>query len=173
MTLEEAKEFYFQYKGYSFHMGREEPAKYNSYRMLAPGENVLKEWDEELLGGLFDRMKTDPDRAWAAHGDILQIIGRQHCDTEEYLARLLTEMEHMDNLSTGVMTLIIENMAGRTEPMKDGGVYLFCKYPALAERMNDVMERLIAAYAADEEAGRRFQDAVSRYRKAYAKWRTA
>ena len=173
MTLEEAKEFYFQYKGYSFHMDREESAKYNSYRELGLGEEVLKEWDEELMGGLFDRMKADPDRAWAAHGDILQIIGRQHCDTEKYLTRLLEEMENMDHLSTGVMTLIIENMAGRTEPMKDGGVYVYRDHPILAERMNAVMERLIAAYTVDKEAGKRFQDAVRRYRKAYAKWRTA
>ena len=173
MTLEEAKEFYFQYKGYSFHMDREEPAKYSSYRALGLGADVLKGWDEELLDGLFDRMKADPDRAWTAHGDILQIIGRHYCDTEEYLARLLDEMEGMDSLSAHVMTLIIENMAGRTEPMKDGGVYVYCKYSHLAERMNDVMERLIAVYTADEEAGKRFQDAVRRYRKAYAKWRTA
>ena len=31
MTLEEAKEFYFQYYGFSFHMDREEPARYNSF----------------------------------------------------------------------------------------------------------------------------------------------
>ena len=48
MTKEEAKEFYQSYLGYSFHMGREEPAKYESFRRLGIGEDVLREWDEEL-----------------------------------------------------------------------------------------------------------------------------
>ena len=36
--------------------------------------------------------------------------------------------------------------------MKDGGVYVFCRYLHLAEKMNAVMERLIAVCSADEKA---------------------
>jgi len=49
MTGEEAKEFYQSYLGSSFHMGREEPERYDSFMRLGIGEDVLREWDEELL----------------------------------------------------------------------------------------------------------------------------
>ena len=52
--------------------------------------------------------------------------------------------------------------------MKDGGVYVFCRYSHLAEKMNAVMERLIAVCSADEKADRRFGEAVRAYRKAYS-----
>ena len=54
MTLAEAKEFYFKYNGFSFHMDREEPAKSGSFRMLNLGKDTLRKWDEELLDHYFD-----------------------------------------------------------------------------------------------------------------------
>ncbi|MBR0085279.1 MAG: hypothetical protein IJL97_01895, partial [Lachnospiraceae bacterium] len=84
MTLEEAKKFYFDYNGYSFHMDREEPLKYNAFCRLRIGKDVLKEWDEELLEEKFERMQTCPERAWTAHGDILKIMRRGNCDISRY-----------------------------------------------------------------------------------------
>ncbi len=171
MTLEEAKEFYFQYNGYSFHMDREEPAKYSRFRMLHIGEDTLREWDEELLEGLFERFRSDPARAWVYHGDILKIIGRGRCDTDRYMNRLLDAMEQMKHPDLSTVTLIVETMAGRTESMKDGGVYILCGQPGLAERMNRITERLIAVCAAEHGTEERFEEAVRRYRRAYEKWK--
>ena len=75
MTLDEAREFYFQYCGFSFHTDREEPAKYGSFRMLGLGKEVLSAWDEELLDGLFADLRLRRDRVWVLHGNILKIIG--------------------------------------------------------------------------------------------------
>lgn len=170
MTLDEAREFYFQYCGFSFHMDREEPAKYGSFRMLGLGKEVLSAWDEELLDGLFADLRLRRDRVWVLHGNILKIIGRNYCETGRNLARLLDEMERMSDLDLFQITLIIENMAGRTERMTDGGVYVFCRYSDLAGRMNDVMERLIAVCASGFPEDDRFHRAVHRYRLAYGTW---
>ena len=170
MTLEEAKEFYFQYLGYSFHMGREEPAKYSSFRMLDIDKEILQKWDEELLEELFVTMRAKPERSWSAHRDILQIIYRGNCDTAMYLTRLLDEMERMDQIDLFTATLILENMAGRTESMKDGGVYIFCKLSDLAVRMNVVTEHLIESFVANGSSDSRFNKAVRQYRKAYYTW---
>ncbi|MBQ3931793.1 MAG: hypothetical protein II725_05910 [Firmicutes bacterium] len=170
MTLEEAKEFYFQYLGSFFHMDREEPAKAGSFRMLGLGKDILRAWDEELLEGIFSSFRSDPERVWVRHGDVLRIAGRNNCDTDKYLGMLLREMEDMDDLDLFNITLIIENMAGRNEALNDGGAYLFCKYTALAGKMNDITEHLIEVcrkkYGADERSER----AVRRYRKAFRKW---
>ncbi len=170
MTLEEAKEFYFEYYGFSFHMDREEPVRYGSFMMLHPGDDVLGKWDGELLDGLLADLWSDPARIWVSHERIFRIIGRHKCDTGKYLHRILDEMAKMEDLDLFNMTLIIENMAGRTESMKDGGVCILCRYPTLAGRMNDVMERLIAACSANHETDDRFEEAVCRYRSAYRKW---
>ncbi len=170
MTREEAKRFYFGYLGFSFHMDREEPARYNSFRMLEIDKETLRQWDEELLENLFEELRERPDRAWATHGNILQVIRRNNCDTGKYLGRLLDEMERMESLGAEQLTLVIENMAGRTEAMTDGGVHIVCRYPELALRMNDVMERLISACSADPAAGGRFEKAVRTYRSACFKW---
>ncbi len=171
MTLEEAKEFYFRYNGFSFHMDREEPRKYNSFRNLDIGKDVLEKWDEELLDDYFRSLSSAPDRAWVSHGNILKIISRNNCDAEKYLSLLLDEMENMEDLDLSNTTLLIENMAGRTEPMTDGGVYIFCKYPDLAEKMGRVMERLIDQCSAKYKADERFEEAVRRYRRSYDTWR--
>ena len=166
MTKEEVKEFYQSYLGFSFHMGREEPGKYESFRMLDLGEDVLTEWDEELLEQQFGKLWSEPGRVWARHGNMIGIIGRGHCDTERYLGRMLDEMQRMEDLEPYELTLIIENMAGRTESGKDGGAYLFRSHPELKERMRDVMQRIIAARSADPDIDERARRAINRYRKA-------
>ena len=173
MTPEEAKRFYFQYDGSSFHMDREEPAKYNSFKMLDLGKDTLRAWDEELLDGIFDSLWSDPDRVWVAHGRIVQVIRRNNCDAEGYASRLLDEMEKMEHLDPFNMTLIIENMAGRTEFMNDGGVHTVCKLSGLEKRMNDIVERLIGACCARHEVDDRFEKAVQHYRSSYAKWNSS
>lgn len=170
MTLEEAKEFYFQYLGSFFHMDREEPAKAGSFRMLGLGRATLRAWDEELLEGIFRSFRSDPERVWVRHGEVLKIAGRNNCDTDKYLGMLLREMEDMEGLDLFNITLIIENMAGRNEAQNDGGVYVFCKYSSLAVRMNDITEHLIETCCREFGADERLERAARRYRKAFGKW---
>ncbi len=173
MTLEEAKEFYFAYDGFSFHMGREEPDKYNSFRMLDLPKELLSAWDEELLDQHFAHFATRPDRIWSDHMTILQIIRRQHCDTNKQLSRLLDEMEKWMDLDLFQTTLIVENMAGRNEPMNDGGVYVYCHYSHLTKRMNVAVNRLMELCLSRYEADERFKKTISRYKTAYDKWTAA
>lgn len=168
MTLEEAKQFYFRYLGHSFHMGREEPGRFNSFRMLDLQEETLREWDEELLEKLFDDLWARPGRTWQVHGDILKIIDRGHCDPQKQLSRLLDEMEKMDRLDRFELTLVIENMAGRTQSLKDGGAHVFARHKADTDRMNRIMEELIRNH--QEEKDKRYDEAVKRYRSAYDRW---
>ena len=181
MTLAEAKDFYFAYKGYSFHMGREEPSRYNEFKKVCPDKSVLKEWDEELLEGLFKDLSSDQEHAWIAHGHILKIAFRGNCDAGLWGERLLREMEHMDSLDAKNRILITENMAGRTEKLTDGGVFFFCRYTGLEKEMHRIMLRLldIPVYPDEFEGEQpgwadpqeRYQRAKSSYLQAYAGFR--
>ena len=170
MTVGEAKEFYFQYDGSSFHMDREEPDKYGSFKMLHIGKDVLREWDEEILGGLLEKFRSDPEHVWRYHERMIRIIRHGYCDTEKYLSLLLDEMENMQDPDLFNTTLVLENMAGRNEPMNDGGVHTVFKYSSLAPRMNEVTEHLIAACSSAYKTDERFDRAVNRYRDSYKKW---
>ncbi len=145
-------------------MGREEPAKYESFRMLDLGEDTFREWDEELLEQQFRKLWSGPGHVWTYHGNIIGIIRRGHCDAGRYLDRLLDEMQRMEDLEPFEMTLIIENMAGRTESGKDGGAYLLRSHPGLQKKAEDVMQRLISARSADPGMDERAQRAISRYK---------
>ena len=61
MTVDEAKEFYFKYNGYMFHMDREEPHTYAAFKQLEISSDTLREWDEELLEGLFETLVFSKD----------------------------------------------------------------------------------------------------------------
>ena len=169
MTLEEAKEFYFQYYGFSFHMDREEPARYNSFMMLELNPETLGQWDEELLEDLFSHFQDDPGRIWTRHETILKIISRNRCDSQYYMNRLLDEMAKMESLDLPNATLIIENMAGRTAAMKDGGAAVFFRLGGPVSRMNEIMEHMIETCRENNETDQRFAEAVHRYRQAYRK----
>ena len=168
MTIEEAKAFYLGYKGYTFHMDREEPVRANMFRMLQLGSETFREWDEELLEERFGCLRADPARAWTAHGDILRILERGYCDTGRWAERLLEEMDRMDRLEPEVRTLILENMAGRTESQKDGGICFFCRKTGLEEKMKETLERLMGI--PDPQDGERLERARKACRRACAKW---
>ena len=171
MTLDEAKEFYFRYNGYAFHMDREEPRTYAAFKQLEISSDTLREWDEELLEGLFETLESGNENVWAAHGNILKIIARNRCDTAGFLLRLLDAMEGMDSLDPSVLTLIIENMAGRNASMNDGGVYLICRYTPYALRMDATMHRLIDACSASCKEDDRAKRAAQSYIRAYDRWK--
>ena len=183
MTQEEAKEFYFDYYGYGFHMSREEPGRYSAFRSLhLPGE-VLKAWDKELLEDLFRKMRSDPDHAWIAHGHILGILKRGNCDVSAWASRLLDEMESMDRTDAKNRILITENMVGRNGDLSDGGAYLICRFTPFAGRMDQVMEHLMRTVdiydgsLSEEKRGwekpaERCRRAAENYRTAVRKWST-
>ena len=81
----------------------------------------------------------------------------------------------MDRLDAANKILIIENMAGRTVSFNDGGVYIYCKYTGLRNKMHAVMEHLIATCASingsDEGFDKdRFDRAKANYMTAYGKY---
>ena len=170
MTLVEARKFYFEYCGYSFHMGREEPVRYSSFSKLNLSEETLGRWDQELLDGYFEKMSTDRENAWVSHGHIIRIIMRNHADAEANLIRLLNAMTEFDDLDLFNLTLILENMAGRTSALSDGGVRVCCCFSDQAERMNEIMEHLIESFRSRENVDGRFESAVLQYRRAFIKW---
>ena len=178
MNLEEAKEFYLKYGGREFHMSREEPDKYREYRAFPVSQEMKREWNEELIANAIRNIRTYPDRASSFHFSVLEYLRRPGCNTEVWAGRLLDEMEKMPQLDKKNRILIIENMAGRSANMQEGGVWFYCACTSLGSRMNEIMERIMDFSCEDEpprglgweNMQKRLDKTCARYRKLYAEF---
>ena len=178
MKLEETKEFYMKYGGREFHMSREEPDKYREYRAFPVSQEMKREWNEELIANAIRNIRVYPDRAWSFHFSVLEYLRRPGCNTEVWAARLLDEMEKMLQLDKKNKVLIIENMAGLSANMQEGGVWFYCTCTGLGRRMNEIMERIMDFSCEDEtpqgmgweNMQKRLDKTCARYRKLYTEF---
>lgn len=143
IDTENIKAAYKACQGSTFHMAREYPKIYEQYRLLNPGKELLREWDTELLGTLFEELWEDPDFVWGRHSQIIQVLNRGRVDISYWALRLLDEMAKMDVLDKKSKIIIIETMSGRNSKEDEGGVHLICAHTDLEPRMNDVMKKLM------------------------------
>ena len=76
MTIKDAERFYKIYNGYTFQMDREEPAKYDAFRELKIPDDVLREWDLDLIAQGFEHLWDEDKNVWSRQGDLLEVIKR-------------------------------------------------------------------------------------------------
>lgn len=180
MTIAEAEKYFKQYNGHGFHMCREEPKKYDEYKLLNISSELEEAWRQEIVDKIFENFFDSPERVWSAHSSVIKVLLATKTRVEENSHRLLSMMEQMSTLDKQQKILIIETMAGRTEPQKDGGCYFVCSRTTLGNRMNIIMEYLMD-FECDledniEEHGwnnirERYLRAVSSYRSAYYRFK--
>ena len=142
-NIEQIKTAYFDCQGSAFHMAREYREAYEQYKLLDPGEEVLREWDTELLGKLFAELWEDPNFVWGRHSQIIEVLNRGRVDISYWVSRLLDEMERMTILDKKSKIMIIENMSGRNSREDEGGVHLICTNTDLEPRMIEIMKKLM------------------------------
>lgn len=161
---EKIREFYKQYDGHSFHMAREEPAKYNSWIVPLP-EEIRRKWDQEIIDDLFASLWDDDSRVWSRHYRLIELIKRNK--NENNIERFLDEMEKMPTLDKRSKIIIIENMAGRDEG-HNGGYRLVCQFPHYVDRLNSIMERIMdfTLEESDRSDDLGWQDITGRYQRA-------
>lgn len=143
MTIVEAEKYFKQYNGHGFHMCREEPKKYDEYKLLNISSEIEESWRQDIVGEIFEGFFDCPERVWSKHGSMVSLLLATKTRLNENGTRLLSLMDQMNELDKRQKILVIENMAGRTKPQKDGGCYLICSRTTLGKKMNDIMERLM------------------------------
>ena len=176
-NLDLIKQTYMKCQGNTMHMAREYCDVYEMYKQLDPGEDILKEWDLELLESLFAMLWEDPGFVWGRHGQIIEVLNRGRVDIGYWVARLLDEMEKMDTLDKESKVLIIENMAGRDLALK-GGCMLLETFPAHAERVDWIMNKIMDFTYSENgllnkmgfSQSDRLEKAKAAYRRAFRKW---
>lgn len=142
VSIELVKTAYFDCQGSTFHMAREYREAYEQYKLLK-SEELLCEWDKELLGSLFSELWVDPNFVWGRHSQIIEVLNRGRVDIGFWVSRLLDEMEKMDVLDKKSKIIIIETMSGRNSREDEGGVHLICTHTDLEPRMIEVMKKLM------------------------------
>lgn len=142
-NIEQIKAAYFDCQGSIFHMSRDYREAYEQYKLLNPGEDLLREWDSELLEMLFAKLWEKPDFVWGRHSQIIEVLNRGRVDISFWVSRLLDEMEKMVDLDKKSKIIIIETMSGRNSREDEGGVHLICTHTDLEPRMTGIMMKLM------------------------------
>lgn len=172
MDIAEAEAFFKRFNGQSFHMCREAIPEYEEFKNLNLSSDITEKWRQELLDDYFPRLFADIEDVWWIHSCIIDILKSTTTNLTENCNKLLDAMGKMTELNNCHKVIIIENMAGRTEPQEDGGVCLICRHTRLARKMNKTMKLLIRSYiTVDIDTDKRYHIAVESYKKAYRRFR--
>ena len=137
LTIEDAKALFVRYDGSLILMHREDPKVYDRFRELVTDE-VHQQWLCELTEFHFKEWHKTPEGLWVHHSRLIGLISQLKGDIRSYIDRLLDGMMSMPADALQVI-LMIENMAGRTASMQDGGCYLIASRTHAAGKMQEVM----------------------------------
>ncbi len=152
LTIDDAKEWFVRYDGGLFSMHRDDPKAYARFCELVT-EDVHQKWLKELVELHFAKWHESPDAVWTHHRRLIGLISQLHGDIRAYIDRLLDAMAGMPTDPLQV-TLMIENMAGRTDPQRDGGCYLIVSRTHAAGEMQRVMLPYLRYTCEGEQAAR-------------------
>lgn len=169
LTIEQVKEIYIKNNG-SAHMGREYPEAYQAFAALNPDEDLLREWDEEILERLFASLWENTDSVWVKHNLIIYVLNRKRANLNIWLLRLLDEMEKMIDLDKKNKIEIIQNMGGRRNQKTEGGVQLICLNTNMESRMKDIMDKMKDFRCDEEDLTNSWLVALDSYEKACKKY---
>lgn len=180
MNLKEAEEFFKKYNGHGYHMWHDDPVKNRQFDNMRISPELMEQWRQELIQDFFEHILDCPEEIWLRHGNLLDVIKSTKTNLEENCNKLLDVMEEFHTLDKRQKVLIIENMAGRTNPQEDGGCYLVCAKTDLRERMHNIMLKIMDFECTSNDdldqrgwsdIRTRFHNALNSYDKAYVKFK--
>jgi len=122
MNLMEAKNFFKQYGGFHFHMGREEPDRYRRYLDLGISEETEDEWRENLVEAALDLTEgaDDPIPWLRSLNDQLRSFHRVRPD---YCLQLLESIRALQKGTDARRAAALKLLAGSTPNGKSGALY--------------------------------------------------
>lgn len=119
MTIEEAKNYFKQYGGFHFHMGREEPSRYRDYCRLniTPEQEDL--WRDNLIEAAFELLEGDP-LPW--YVSLCHQIKESTRRRGEFALRLYRETERLMEAPAIVRAGLLQYMAGSAHDNRNGAI---------------------------------------------------
>ena len=173
MDIFEAKRFFKYYDGHDFHMGREEPEKYDAFRKLGISDEQKEQWRQEIIKkklGMLGKPEDLSDKvsttlsAWAVHSELIDVINKSSTLKKENIEKTAEVMKGFTELDLKQKVLIVENTAGRY--FDDGILRAACQYGVIPQ-IKEATDMIIASCSADKhrdgELWERFNDAVKDY----------
>lgn len=170
MTLIEAEKYFKRFDGFFFHMGREEPQNYNTYKALKISEETEEQWRQEIINNYFEHLFNAPDRVWYKFSTIVSIIYSTKTLKEKNCIRLISALKKMSYLDKMSKVLIIEQMAGNRGMSENGACALICMSTSSEQRkrMNEIVLKLadFTCTEEDDQPGFAFNNIKKRHIKA-------
>lgn len=141
MTREEAKNYFKQYGGFHFHMGREEPLRYREYCRLniTPEQEDL--WRENLVEAAFDLLEgaEEPLRWYFALCEQVRASVRRK---NEFSHRLYQETEKLVEGPAILRAGVLQYMAGSAHDNRNGAICVMHSGGISKNELTDLTERM-------------------------------
>ena len=180
MTIEQARDLYMFCDGNEgYYMWHEAGKEAKEFHDLNIPREVKGEWDREIIEKNLQFLEKADDYAGSALHRIINAFNRENLNVTAYADRLLTIMENMTLKDPMVKIDIIRTM-GEDSLNYTCGCRFFCLHTFFADRMDEMMQRLMEFEVPDEICEPRYpkspnkQDlyktAVSEYCRSFSKW---
>lgn len=146
LTVNEAKEFFFDFLGNIFYMNRENPEKYKLYQKSKFSKELEEEWRYQILESLSNKIMIDSlkEDHWIYIGNYIEVYSSINNKIDEYTNMLFELLNYtINNLDVKQRILIIEHMVGRSKNMTDGGIYLVCRKSKLKQKLKSIITELV------------------------------
>lgn len=151
MTLEEARSFFFAYRGNLFFMQQEEPEKMQPFmRAIWWRRPVLHAWRKEILDSLYDDLVVEKknEEAFIYIDDYFSLLRSMEWGTRKHIKKLLVMLDYAAaELDPQQKILIMESLAGRTAIRQGGGVYFIKRHTVLHCKIRAQMKKVVEKLA--------------------------
>lgn len=167
MTINEAREFFRQFDGFSFHMAREEPAKYETFQKLSISDSQKDQWRKEIACEYFEKIGPDHKDSWApfsSMSSVLMSMKRTDSLQEELILKGIEKQLSCD-IKTKIITL--ETICGRSHDYHDGIIAFFKRRGYDSRKLEELSVKLFENELNSEDD--RLARAVNTYRSLTAK----
>lgn len=170
MTIEEAKELFMSFDGFEYHMWHDATAQYEEFRDLHIPDTVKEEWRQEIISNLFAQLEKEPkdQKYWVYVDVLLKVIVASKMNIEKNSKHFLDVLDGCDWMDSHIKTVLIENMAGRTESLEYGGINFIGTHTDLLDQLHSVLDKFSKFSCSDSER-KRYVTALDTMQRAFAK----
>ena len=162
MTFEQAKEFFREYNGLSFHMHREEPEKAAQFDALNISDEQKDQWRLEMANEYLDKINCDDPRCWSRFSTLTSILASIKSFKDKQEDMFIKAIEKQIGCDEMSRTISLETICGRSYDYHDGVIAFFRKNHYDVRRLKEVTDRFIGSDNNQDDA--RFRKALTLYK---------
>ncbi len=161
MTLEQAREFFRQFNGSSFHMSREEPQLLKQFEEMNISNEQKDQWRLQLAQEYLDSINRDNPQSWSLFSRLTEVLKPVKTFTDRQEDMIIEAIERQTGSDLLTRTISLETICGRTYDYHDGIIAYFRKMGYDMSRLKEASDSLFEEDGNTDDS--RFAKAIRLY----------